>query len=89
VITQTRYGLLFLFLFGGIVALIVLTYYRESTEPETRVSGYLEGRTYSNNTDGSIRLWEIRDTLIDGYPYEQVFVPTIVRVVENQAQGKL
>lgn len=74
-------------MFGGAVALIVLTYYRESTEPETRVTGYLEGRTYSTNSDGSLRAWEIRDTLIDGYPFEQIFIPTVVRMVENQAQG--
>lgn len=51
------------------------------------MSGYLEGRVYSVNGE-STKIWEVRDTLIPGYPVEQVFVPTILRITTNQKQGK-
>ncbi|CAI2364044.1 unnamed protein product [Moneuplotes crassus] len=88
IVSQTRYGLLFYFLTAAILAAMILTYYREPTEPETRVTGFLEGRVYSENDDGSIRLWDIRDTQVPSYAYQQIFVPTVVRVVENQSQGR-
>lgn len=88
IVSHTRYGLLFYFLTAAILAVMILTYYREPTEPETRVTGFLEGRVYSENDDGSIRLWDIRDTQVPSYAYQQVFVPTVVRVVENQSQGR-
>ena len=88
VVSQTRYGLFFYFLLAILIAIFILTYYREPTEPETRVTGYLEGKVYSINADGSTRLWDIRDTQISNYAFEQVFVPTVVRIVENQSQGR-
>lgn len=88
VVSQTRYGLFFYFLLGILVAVFILTYHREPTEPETRITGYLEGKVYSTNEDGSNRLWDIRDTQIANYAFEQVFIPTVVRIVENQSQGR-
>lgn len=87
-VSQTRYGILFYLLWAGIIAIAILTYYRQPSEPETRVSAYLEGRVYSNNSDGTTRVWDVRDTQIHTYPEEQIFVPTVIRIVENQAQGR-
>lgn len=53
----------------------------------TRVTAYLEGRVYSTEEDGNIRIWEIRDELLPAYPYEQVFIPTVIREVSGQTQS--
>jgi hypothetical protein len=87
IIEPSIIGFIYYFIVIGLIALIVLTYYHEMTEPETYVSGFLEGRVYSG-TGENIRIWEVADTLIPGYPEEQVFVPTIIRETAGQRQAR-
>ena len=86
-ISQSRFGYLFYLLIAVLIFLIVITYHKEIKHKETRASGYLEGKTYSVNGEIT-RVWEVKDTLIPGYPTGQVFIPTVLRITENQKQGK-
>jgi len=87
IVEQSLIGYLYFLLCAGLVVLFIFAYYTVMQQPETRVSGYLEGRTYSVVGDDT-RIWEIADASISGYPEEQVFVPTIIRITENQRQGR-
>lgn len=87
VITQVRFGFCFYVLVATIIFVVVKTIHKGVVEPETRIIGYLEGTTYSTNNDKT-KIWEVKDTLIPGYPVEQVFVPTIIRITPNQKQEK-
>lgn len=84
-IDDWKWGYLFYFAFIGIAILSIFAYYNELTVPEAYVTGYLEGKTYSYYND-NLKLWEVKDTLIPGYPREQVFVPTVIRITMNQKQ---
>lgn len=85
-ISDSKCGYIYAILVFLIVLLVTLNYYKIIVHPEIRVTGFLEGKTYSE-INGNIKLWEVRDTLVPGYP-TQIFVPTTIRITPNQQQSK-
>ena len=85
-INDSKCGYIYYLLVAIIIVVTIFAYFNELTVPEVYITGYLEGKTYSYY-NSNLKLWEVKDTLIPGYPKEQVFVPTVIRATMNQKQS--
>lgn len=85
VILDLRLGILWHLGLYIIVAINYFLFFTELERPETRVTGFVEGDTYSVS-EGSARLWTVEDLQLPGYYNQQIFVPTVVRITQNQQQ---